>query len=132
MNDDDEVGYGKPPKASRFRKGQSGNPGGRPRQQKPADDLRSILERVGNEEVEVGGVKRSMKEIEIISLQRKAAKGYVAASRHLAKLRADAGCDQPNASGGVLVVPGMSSLEDWTITAARHQAQYRYKRGDGE
>jgi hypothetical protein len=25
------VGYGKPPKKSRFRKGQSGNPGGRPR-----------------------------------------------------------------------------------------------------
>ena len=29
-----EVGYGKPPQASRFRKGQSGNPGGRPRKKK--------------------------------------------------------------------------------------------------
>jgi hypothetical protein len=28
---DHEVGYGKPPVARRFRKGQSGNPGGRPR-----------------------------------------------------------------------------------------------------
>jgi hypothetical protein len=28
---DYEVGYGKPPQRSRFRKGQSGNPGGRPR-----------------------------------------------------------------------------------------------------
>jgi hypothetical protein len=28
---DYEVGYGKPPRRSRFRKGQSGNPGGRPR-----------------------------------------------------------------------------------------------------
>jgi hypothetical protein len=27
---DDEVGYGKPPKATRFKKGQSGNPRGRP------------------------------------------------------------------------------------------------------
>jgi hypothetical protein len=27
---DDEVGYGKPPKATRFKKGQSGNPKGRP------------------------------------------------------------------------------------------------------
>lgn len=26
-----EVGYGKPPKSTRFKKGQSGNPGGRPR-----------------------------------------------------------------------------------------------------
>jgi hypothetical protein len=29
--DDHEVGYRKPPAHSRFRKGQSGNPGGRPR-----------------------------------------------------------------------------------------------------
>ena len=28
-NDDDKVGYGKPPKHSRFKKGQSGNPKGR-------------------------------------------------------------------------------------------------------
>jgi len=28
--DDDEVGYGKPPKKHRFKKGQSGNPRGRP------------------------------------------------------------------------------------------------------
>lgn len=31
MKGDYEVGYGKPPKKSRFRKGQSGNPAGRPR-----------------------------------------------------------------------------------------------------
>ena len=31
MRDDDEVGYGKPPKATRFKKGQSGNPKGRPK-----------------------------------------------------------------------------------------------------
>ena len=29
MQDDKEVGYGKPPKATRFKKGQSGNPKGR-------------------------------------------------------------------------------------------------------
>lgn len=32
---DYEVGYGKPPRSSRFRKGQSGNPRGRPRKPKP-------------------------------------------------------------------------------------------------
>jgi hypothetical protein len=30
MADDDEVGYGKPPKHTRFKKGQSGNASGRP------------------------------------------------------------------------------------------------------
>ena len=31
MSDDYEVGYGKPPKHTRFKKGKSGNPGGRPK-----------------------------------------------------------------------------------------------------
>jgi hypothetical protein len=31
IEDDEEVGYGKPPKAHRFKPGQSGNPGGRPK-----------------------------------------------------------------------------------------------------
>jgi len=30
-NDNEKVGYGKPPRATRFKKGQSGNPGGRPK-----------------------------------------------------------------------------------------------------
>jgi hypothetical protein len=32
-NDDDSIGYGKPPKHSRFKKGQSGNPRGRKRRE---------------------------------------------------------------------------------------------------
>ena len=41
---DDQVGYGKPPRHSRFRKGQSGNPRGRPKGLQSAARLaRSIL-----------------------------------------------------------------------------------------
>ncbi len=36
MADDYEIGYGKPPKQTQFRKGQSGNPRGRPKGKKPA------------------------------------------------------------------------------------------------
>ena len=31
MADDDEVGYGKPPRSTRWKRGQSGNPKGRPK-----------------------------------------------------------------------------------------------------
>ncbi|MGZ9117031.1 MAG: DUF5681 domain-containing protein [Methylocystis sp.] len=37
-DDDDKVGYGKPPKASRFKPGRSGNAMGRPRSNGKADD----------------------------------------------------------------------------------------------
>ena len=41
-DDDDDVGYGKPPKKHRFKKGSSGNPKGRPREVQ-APSLRSEL-----------------------------------------------------------------------------------------
>ena len=48
-DDDDEsgnsvfnVGYGKPPRHSQFKPGQSGNPKGRPRKRKPATPMESI------------------------------------------------------------------------------------------
>lgn len=45
---DCEVGYGKPPRNTRFRKGQSGNPRGRPRQSK---NLATLLTEALNERV---------------------------------------------------------------------------------
>jgi hypothetical protein len=41
-NDDDDTGYKKPPKHTRFRKGQSGNPKGRPRKIKDPTRLLEI------------------------------------------------------------------------------------------
>ncbi len=46
-HDDEAVGYGRPPKARQFKKGQSGNPNGRPRKVRP-DPALSAHERAAN------------------------------------------------------------------------------------
>lgn len=128
--EDEAVGYKRPPKQHRFEKGRSGNPKGRPRKARarPNDNsIAAILERVGNETVAVNGRDMTLLEIEIQSIQRAAAKGNIAASKHLANLRKSAGVGVAlQRGGGVLVVPGVAPLEEWTLAAARQQAQFRH------
>ncbi|WP_298309125.1 DUF5681 domain-containing protein [uncultured Erythrobacter sp.] len=48
MSDDDyEIGYGKPPKHTRFKKGHSGNPAGRPRGAKNKKPPKGIMKTIG-------------------------------------------------------------------------------------
>jgi hypothetical protein len=50
MSDDYEVGYGRPPRRTQFRKGRSGNPSGRPRGTK---NLRTIVKRELNSPIQI-------------------------------------------------------------------------------
>lgn len=81
------VGFGKPPKHSRFRTGTSGNPAGRP---KGTKNLASVLERTLREEVIIreSGVSKTVTKLEaaIQQLVKKAVSGDLAALRQLVSL----------------------------------------------
>lgn len=85
--DDDEVGYGKPPKHAQFRKGTSGNPRGRP---KGARGLRTDLMEINAEKITVieNGRKRKMtrQQATLRAMSAKALKGDVRAATALVNL----------------------------------------------
>ena len=74
--DDDEVGYGKPPKKGMFKKGQSGNPKGRPKGVKNFQtELQNVLR--SKVTVTVAGKPKSISVVEaaLMRLREKALKG---------------------------------------------------------
>ena len=91
MSDDYEVGYGKPPKHTRFKPGASGNPKGRP---KGTKNLATDLSEELTEKIVVneGGrqLKISKQRAMIKSLLAKALKGDTRAATVLLKLLVDA------------------------------------------
>ena len=84
---DNEVGYGRPPKHSRFKAGMSGNPKGRP---KGAKGMKSILRKELSEKVEIteNGRKKRLTKLELLikRLTAEALKGDIRAIRELSSL----------------------------------------------
>jgi hypothetical protein len=84
---DYEVGYGKPPRHTRFRKGQSGNPQGRPKESK---NLATLLKEALNEPVivaENGGRRKiTMREAIIKQLVKRSATADLRATKILLDL----------------------------------------------
>ena len=87
-----EVGYKRPPVASRFKKGQSGNPSGKSKKIAPELNPGKILQSIDNEEIFVhieGKGKRMLKaEIHFRQLFTKAIQGSLIDARLIAKMSA--------------------------------------------
>jgi len=87
-----EVGYGKPPVATRFQKGKSGNPSGQSKKVPQPLDPGIVLESIDNEEIVVidnGKRKRMTKaEIQFRQLFTKAIRGDLKAARLIANMAA--------------------------------------------
>jgi hypothetical protein len=74
--DDYEVGYGKPPKHTRFRKGQSGNPRGRGKNTRNLKtELRSVLDETLSLSMAGREVRLSARKAMLLALRNKALKG---------------------------------------------------------
>lgn len=102
-DDDEAVGYGKPPKATRFRKGKSGNPKGRPRGSR---NLASMVHAAVMETVMVNakGRRRAITKLEAALTQQanKAASGDAKATKMLTDLfLAAEGRDQASGQGQI-------------------------------
>lgn len=90
-----DVGFGKPPRPSQFRKGFSGNPNGRPKGRR---NLATVLERTLREKVIINenGVRRTVTKLEaaVKQLVNQAASGDLVAMRQLSALAGSAEHDQ--------------------------------------
>ena len=97
-----DIGYGKPPEYSRFQKGQSGNPKGRP---KGALNVGTVLNRTLSEKVVVmdQGKRRTITKLEAAfkQLVNKAAQGDARALQQLLSLGSHIGVEPPRATNAL-------------------------------
>jgi len=112
--DDYDVGYGKPPKHSRFKKGQSGNPKGRPKKRK------SFQEHIQEEldtEITVGGRTMTKAQAVAVSLVNDSIKGKPSARQALLPLMPPPD-DEPEDFN-----PSLDDRIEWHKTMRRFEAE---------
>lgn len=111
---DEKVGYGRPPKHTRFQKGQSGNPRGRPRQ---TQNHKCIAHRVAAElhEVRVGEAPVKLPTVALLmeTIRGEMLKGKPRAVKLFERLSEKYAARHETPKGGWLVVPGRMTEEQW-------------------
>lgn len=125
---DYEVGYGKPPKATQFKKGQSGNPKGS-KKKAVIEDVRVMVEDVLAEPVTLRDGERNMKISRIEAMLRtqrlNALKGDPKAARAVFKLSQKTGMFSQAKPKGTMVIdpPGRNPEERMLLRAFRSQQE---------
>jgi hypothetical protein len=114
----DEIGFGKPPKHTQFRKGQSGNPNGRP---KGSKNINVLIRKALEEKVTVKGPggTRSMSKFEAALMQQanKAANGDPRAFREVLRLREKVQEQEPYLNAPEFVVNFIDPVTKQPVTA---------------
>jgi Family of unknown function (DUF5681) len=113
---DETVGYKRPPRMHRFRKGKSGNPGGRPKKAKSRRELvrRVLLEKRA---VDLAGNGRPLQwtiiEIVVMGVRQDALQGNLRAYRTYNDLERRFGTQDKDCKGGVIVIPTVADFDAW-------------------
>jgi hypothetical protein len=113
---DEPVGYKRPPKKHRFRKGKSGNSKGRTKKSK---SRRQIVQRVlfDTRNVDLTGNGRAKPwtiiEIVVMSVRQAALEGNTRALKTYADLESQFGTRDKESKGGVVIIPTVDSFETW-------------------
>ena len=132
MPSDYETGYKKPPKHTQFKKGQSGNPEGRP--PKAKKNKTDCLGEALNSTVKIrdGNQTRTMTKLEVIveSTINKAMQGDPKARsevfRYLEKMEQFKIANDANAPTGQLLLPGSPvDPDEWAKAVEKHQCKAR-------
>ncbi len=134
---DYDVGYKKPPQENRFKKGQSGNPKGRP---KGSKNLKTILKEVINEKVPVreDGKTRKITKLEAIIKQvvNKASTGDPRATKQLMEFIREYLSEEQNADFGNAIAaaksPAELNTEDEAILSAFQFTMSNEQSNDGD
>ena len=124
---DEKVGYGNPPKHSRFKPGRSGHREGR---RQGAMGRKGIVEKIAYEvhRVSEGGKTRlcTTLELVVITVRDLAINGNVRAHDEVHRLSKIYGAQEPDRSAGYLVVPEPIPMAEWERHAQEVQAKQEY------